>query len=716
MSNSAHHDENGGPALTPPEGNQPQSWPKKVLMFGIVLPVVLFWETTKGLYKRTYRDAETDSAKLFNLFIGVVLALVAGIGTGYNMGWGAAPASLTTWLSAAVGTAAAMFFYGWTIANVVVFKHASKAAEQLWARVNLTGESYETRQDGRHNPEWFSAFLLLAARVASVLITLGAIWIVMQHVQSNQSSYFWLGYIMAVASVIVAAIAAVCIVLFVGHYIGGFVAFLLTAFIFVMLVFNWAATKALWFAAYNGLTADTWGDWGYIPGLVVASVVAFFLEKGLWKLIKACGVPLIAVILSLDVTYALLPATQAFLSTFALSTFSATLAPYIAAVVEFFLLVGFVFPLAHIAITHGLKKLANITKLMEAAYQEEEGGYREFFLMVVNLAATTAVFFYVPSLLLTYVVSHTGICYAATALIGLGVYTLGGKWLLRTGVLPFAMVVSAYVGYFVYGIWPTSGFFFAEAGGVLTGILSAVASVVIGFPLAYLGLRSLLKGWLAAWLRNPLVNFHTRVCENIGRLVTEFLQAARHTYGDESRFRETFQQLANIAVTVALTYATWFTVTTFGFAFWLGLLITATKSVLAYLLVGQLFKKKGNGYIGLIVAIFCGVYFGIIVHGSQPFGYWLSVPGGLVGAALTAGAFFPWAYLFLRVALNAISQETWLHPALVNTHAAAWNRFANLRQDFLKMYRQVRDTVTSMKENFWRTYEEMRAQIFKNWK
>lgn len=714
MSNLEHREENGGANLTPPEANQPQSWPKKVLMYCIVLPLVLFWETTKGLYKRTYENAETGAANLLNLFIGVVLSLIAGICMGYKMGWSATPAPLTTWLSAAVGASAAMFFYGWTLSNVVVFKYVSRGSKWLWQRVNISGQEYEANREGLNNPAWLSSFLILAARVVIMMLTVAVVYMFMVHVQGHQNIYGVLGYLIGFASVVVGLVAVIFIILWTGRNIGGFLAFLMTVFILLMLIFNWTDTVSLLVAPYNGLTAAKWGGWGFLPGLVLGGVAGVLFARLLWKLLKAFGVPLIAVICSAAGTYFLLPATTAWLNGFAHRPFDAALVPYMAAVVEFFVLVGYVFPILHIGITHSLKHLENITKLMDSVYQEEEGGYREFFLMVVTLAATLAVVWYTPSLLLAYVVTKAWQAYAITAVIGIGVYTLGGSWLLRIGVLPFAMVCAAAFGFQVYDDWNAHDLWFGIGGAIIVGVIGAAATIAITFPLAYILIRKSTEGWLASALRNPLVNLHTRICDGIARFVTEFFRAARNTYGDATPFRETFQQLANIAFTVAATYASWSLVTIYGFALWLGIVITAAIFVLAYTLVGQLFKKKGNGYLGLLAAIVGGVYIGIIVHGAQPLGYWLSVPGALLGAALTAGAFFPWAYLFLRLALNALSQEKWLHPALVNAHSTVWNRFANLREDFLKTYRQVRDSVILMKENFWRTYEEMRAQIFKN--
>jgi hypothetical protein len=682
-------------------------------MFCIVLPVVLFWESTKWLYRGAYKDAETDTTKFLNLFIGVVLSFIVGISVGYKMGWSETPASLTAWLSAAVGAAVGTLFYGWTLLHLIVFRHAFKLSRRLWSRVNLKGSGDGYRQ-GRNNPDWLSAFLILAGRVFIVFLSLVYTYQAMSHVQANQSSYFWLGYLTGIA----AFFASIGVVIFVIVILGGATsrafAFFLTVALIVFAFLNWATVKALALGPYNGMTAKSWGDWGYLPGMIVGLLLGGIITKLLWRFLNNTGVALIATLLCGVGTYALMPATKACLTSLALGATAASVLPYVAAGVEFFILVAYVFPLAHIAITHSLKHLENITKLMDNVYQEEEGGYREFFQMVLTLVATMSVIFYAPSLLLTYVVSKAWLAYSATAVIGVGVYTLGGKWLLRTGVLPFGMLASASTGWHIFSYWQMAGLGFGAAGGAFAGIAGTLATITILFPLTYILVRKLTVSWLSALLRNPLLKLHSSVCDKIAALVNDFFQAARHTYDDETPFRDTFLQLANIAYTIALTGENWTLSARYGFALWLAIVISVTTLVAAYVLVGQLFKKYGNGLMGLLAAIVCGVCVGIMVHGAQPFGYWLSVPGGMVGAALTAGAFFPWAYLLLRLILNAISQETWLHPVLVGMHEAAWNRFANLRQDFIKTYRQVRDSVTRLKESFWQTYEEMRKQLFKN--
>ncbi len=166
MTNPEPRETQGDAPEASPNGNQLQSWPMKILMYLFVAPIVIAWESTKGLFTRTYQNSETKDANFLNVIIGVILSLVAGIGIGYNMGWVSdPPASLVTWLSTAVGATAAVFIYGWTLLHFLVFRHAFKVSEKLWKHVNLDAtEKYRRSGDtSPNNPSWFSVLLMAAA-------------------------------------------------------------------------------------------------------------------------------------------------------------------------------------------------------------------------------------------------------------------------------------------------------------------------------------------------------------------------------------------------------------------------------------------------------------------------------------------------------------------------------------------------------------------------
>ncbi len=715
MNNPVSNEENGGLIITPPNNNQPQSWPKRILMFLLVGLVVIFWETTKGLYKRTYKSADGEDTNFLNMFVGVLLALIGAINVGYTLGWtNQPPAQLTHWLGSAVATAVAVFLYGWTLLHLFIFKHAIKVSKHLWQHVSVHGQEDEWRETttGSVNPGWFSDLLILGSRIVIVLTAAALFFKVTFHIQANQGDYGWLGCIVGfLFGVAIPFFWLACLILIGKAFGRAFSTLLFFVCVFLALT-NWSTTWSIIAWPFNGLSANKWGDWGYIPGAAVGLVWAVVMAKAAGNLVKRVGVWLFAAIFSAAGTYLLIPSTQSLLGNLPVDSVTGTLLPVLASAAEFFVLIAYVFPLLHILITHSSEYLSKIGKLAEWAYMEESGGYREFPLMVITIIAALATPWFAAKLLLTFVLSSVWQAHALAVVLSIAVYSLGGKWLLKTGVLPLAVAATAIGGYSFYGSLSAAGY--GTAACLALTVAGAVLNIFIAFPLLYILVRKLTQGWLAVWLRDPLMSAHTRFCDAIVRLYTEFLQAARLTYNDDTNFRETFLQLANLASTAALSKLVWMLVRHYEFALWLQIVSTFTAVVGCYLLVGHLYKQRGTPLIGLIAAIVCGVYSGILVHSAQPFGLWLSVPGALIGAALTASAFFPWFYLLLRVLLNAAEHSLWLRPILVNTHRALWDRAANLRQDFLKVYRQVRESMTELKESFLRSYEEIRAQMFKS--
>lgn len=705
---------NGDVPANQPNGAQPQSWPLMVLMYLIVGPCVLFWESTKGLVRRTYTDAGSHDLSVLNVIIGVVVSLAAGIGVGYNMGWvGEATSPWYIWLSAGVGTAVGVFLYGWTLLHFIFFRHAIRISEKLYSHVDLDGESRYRRET--KNPVWFTNVLLAVAWVATVALVGYIAYEAATYVQAHQSSYSWLGTILGVVAILVIAVVAIAILGFIGSEIsGGFCLFLILV-IAAVSWWKWAFVSSLFGGLYGNFTGSDWGNWGYVVGAVAAILPAGISAAISFTLLHQLRLRVVAVAVSAAATYALVPLTAQYVGTPDLGAFSfaAPALPWLASALEFFLIVGYVFPLAHIVISHVFKRLANIVELMESVYDEPKGGFREFFLAVVTIAVTGMVVWYGPALVTAYLGYEAAWqVYGIVAGAALLTYTVGGKIVLRTNAVPFGAAFAVNAALNVYPAYVAHGYMFGTVGAVAAAAVAAVVTFCVAFPAVYALVRWATQGWLVPALREPLLKLHARLSSGIVELVEELFSAARHTYNDNTSFKGTFAQIANITATAGLTFAAWIGANYFGFAFWLAALASVVVVITSYTLVGQLFKKQGNGLIGFLVAIVGGLFAGVMVHGAQPYGYWLSVPGGLVGAALTAGAVFPWAYLLVRKVLNIIGQEHWLNPLLVNVHEAVWNRFSNLRRDFLVAYAQVRDGINRMKDNFYRSYEQIRSQMF----
>ncbi len=202
-------------------------------------------------------------------------------------------------------------------------------------------------------------------------------------------------------------------------------------------------------------------------------------------------------------------------------------------------------------------------------------------------------------------------------------------------VCPVSAAFESFQYYVAHGLW------YGKIGGAVAGVAGFALTIAVLFPFAYIVVRYLTQGWLGAALRNPLVNGHQRVCSGIVNLVEELFQAACHTYGDATslpgdlpavgqprRHRcHHLWRLGRLGLPGLCALAD-----DRRNCDGAGRFVRSGRSALQE--AGRRSGRLARGIVG-------GVAAGIMVHGSQPFGYWLSVPGGLVGAALTAGAVFP---------------------------------------------------------------------------
>lgn len=679
----------------------------KVLVYLFAVPAVLINESTKKLFNKTYTGSVSS-------IVGVLLALGAGIGTGYHFGW---TADVATWKWVGLGVSAAVltFFYVWPLLYLSVFKFAFKSSEKLWSHVNIEAKehyrrSYREEENVKTNPAWFSKFLMFIGYATLAVGGLMIAWNVAGHVAATQATWGWVGTVLGIASVIVFAIISIAIFFGIASLFrsGGFA---FTCFVIACIVgfFFWGAISSAYLWAYHGLTASPWTSfWGHVAGLLPGVIAGGAISLILGAILYHARIRAIAVVTGAIATYYVADSTAAFVSSVPLGMFeivSPTL-KYLAYGLEMLLFVGFVFPLAHIAISHGLRKLANILDLMEAAYDEERGGYREFFTQVLNIGVATKLALSTSAglALAGFALPFWAVVLAAFA-VGFASYTLIGKLFNFTGAWPAGVATAGAAAVYAFGL----------SSGVMAyvfGALAAVVTFVVLFPLAYLAVRFLIQGWLGAWLRNPLVNAHKRACGLVGELFDNLFHAAELTYGDESKFKPTFLHLVNLAALVGVVWGGWVALTgVIGFATWLAVSTLVVASVLSYLLIGKLFQKAGNPFVGVLAGIAGGIYVGAWAYASQPWGLIVAIIVGLVAAALTFGLVFPVAYVVLKAVLNVISQETWLNPLLTGAHDRAWARFTSIWDDFVIAYKNVRDSLSGITTSIKKQVDEITASV-----
>ncbi len=676
----------------------------KVLVYLFAVPAVLINESTKSLFRKTYTGVVSS-------IVGVLLALGAGIGTGYHFGW-TAEVDTWKWVGLGVSSAVLTFLYVWPLLYLSVFKFAFKASDKLWSHVNIDAKEYSRyrREEGeRTNPAWFSKFLMF---IGYATLAIGGLMLahhVALGVAASQATWGWVGTVLGVISVIVFAIVSIAIFFGIASIFrsGGF-AFVLFLIAAACAFFFWSTISSLYLWVYHGLTTPWTSAWGYVAGLLPGLLCGAGLACILGAILHAARLRAIAVVTGAIATYYVAGPTTALVASIPLGMFAiaAPTLKYLAFGLEMLLFVGFVFPAVHIVVTHGLRKLADIFDLWEDVYGEERGGYREFFTQVVNITVAAGLALKTPALLaLAGFALPFWAVILATIAVTFASYTLIGKFINFAGSWPVGVFSSAAAAVYVFG----------KFSGVLAfvfGALSAALTFFVLFPLAYILVRFLIQGWLAAWLRNFLVEAHKRACSLVGDIVENLFHAAELTYGDESSSKSTFLHLANLAALVGVVWGGWVALTgVLGFATWLAIGTLLIASVLSYVLVGKLLEKAGNPFVGVLAGLAGGIYVGAWAYASQPWGLIVAIIVGLVAAALTFGLFFPVAYVVLKAILNVVSQETWLNPLLVGAHNRAWARFTSIWDDFVTAYKNVRESLSGITTSIKKQYEEVAATL-----
>lgn len=687
----------------------------KLITYIFVLPVVVCVEGTKSLFRKTY--SQNDSA--IPAIIGVLVSLLAGIGVGYNMGW-LGEAAWYKWSSFGVGTTALSFFYLWPLLYLGVFKFAFRVSEKLWKYVNIDAyEPYRSRDEERvQNPAWFSKVLMFLGWIGVGVVSLGTLVQVAISVQAHQATWGWLGGLLGIICFIILFVIGCGIVRLLA-YISGFFAFLaVVAGIICTFVF-WGAVSAVLGGAWNSLTGADWGAWGYVAGGLVGLICAAFVGSALGALLKSAKIRLIAAVTGFATVYALVPTTNALVAEIPLGAFgfAGIALPWLAYALELLLVIGFVFPAVHIFVTHALRKLADLADLMESAYGEREGGFREVFLNVAAIGAAATVPFFAPAALTAYLgLTTLWTIVPATAVLVYLTYTLGGKLLDAVGNWPFGVVAALAAAYKTFFAYQAAGYVFGVVGAGAAAAFAGAATFVVIFPLAYILVRKVLTVVGILNVRDALLRAHERACSLIFDLIDEVMEAAKNAYGDETPYAKVFAHIINLVVAGAVVYGSYLGGEWLGFALWLTLSCAAVLAVLAYTLVGKALVKWGSAQVGFVLASAAAIIGGIHIHGAQPevWGnarYILSIVGALVVGAITFGGIFPVAYLVVRKIINIVSPEAWLLPLLEGAHTRISKFFGNFFSDFMVKYRAVREELSKIIDSAKKQYDAIAEQV-----
>jgi len=611
----------------------------KVLMAIIAVLVMVPYEFAEYLSGKTYKGL----AGIFRGFLGFGLGIAGGITAAHYVGW-TLGANTVLWLLSGLGGFVATTFYLFPILHLIVLRPAWNLAEWIWDGIrDFARAHFETLTAG---------FVRLLNRG---LPGSGKPWGIV--LDSKRDSW---------------------------------VSKVLTAVAYPTSV---AASGWLGWSVYKALSAFSAAAWG-VPALVATVVGAFVgfvlaaLAVGiLAQLLKYGKQPYLAMATGALLTYGLAGLTTGFVTT----TLGLS-APFVYAAyaLEFILYTAYVFPSANIVLTDGFRLFVeHVWPKIEKVYDGEEKSYRQFFHSVVNLAVAWKLAS-LSLLLAPMLALPVWAGYAIAALVAVLSYLLVFKMLdMDGGNVIIAILLSLATGWLSGSAYASAGLLFGTFGAIAVGIVSAFAMGFLAFPLVYIGARAVAKPLLASWLSQPLVKVHAWCWEGFKKIMKEVGHCYEYGYRDKTPYKEFFLHVVNLAATIGAGFGSVAAAHWLGFAPWLTVAATIVLTALSYLLVGKLILKVGTEVPGTVASLSAAIYVGATVYAAQPT-WWLAGLVGLAALLVTFFLAFPLAYVIVRLLAKPLL-SSWLRGVLVAIYDWCWARFVDLWEQFLSIYRAIRD-------------------------
>lgn len=319
-------------------GEKYKNPPARLLMAVVAVLVMVPYEFAEYLCGKAYKGW----IGALRAVLGFGLGIAGGIGAAHYVGW-TLDWPFFLWLLAGFGGFAAVRFYAWPISYLILIKPAWTLAEKIWDGIGDFARNH---------------FKNLTQRCINLLTSVfplsGKAWSVI----NDRSRDSWLDSLFVGLSDVATVLGS--------GYLG--------------------------WSIFRSLSAFLAASWGF-PTLAAAAAgfVGFAFVVGvLAQLLKYGKIQFVAIGTGVTVVYGLAAATSALVT----ATFGPSAAVnWVAYVIEFLLYTAYVFPIANLLLTDGLKWFVETVKpLVEKVYDGEEKTYRQFFHSLVNLAVAAVVF------------------------------------------------------------------------------------------------------------------------------------------------------------------------------------------------------------------------------------------------------------------------------------------------------------------------------------
>jgi hypothetical protein len=391
-------------------------------------------------------------------------------------------------------------------------------------------------------------------------------------------------------------------------------------------------------------------------------------------------------------------------------TGAADLWVYAVYAVSYAVFVGYLFPLVNLILTNGFWSWLwkNVKPLPEKTYDDKDEKYSEFFHHVVNFVVTAACTYGAWSVAATAGLALWAVLPIAAVTAALA-YIVGFKFINHDGGnFIVGALVSLAGAYFVGSHYVAAGYVYGIYGAIMAGVLAALVTGVVLFPVAYLGVRLVLRALGASGLADPLTSLYKWANEGFKKALKQIRHAWDYCYSDKTGYKDLVLHVVNLVIAVVVWFVASAGVAEVGAAWWWAYPAVALSTLLSYLLVGKLLFKSGYGleFVGACASLWVGIIVGQIVHGAGA--GWLFVTASIVaGIATWCAVFFvafPVAYVVARFA-TSWALLGWLKPVLDWFFKLGWKGFIGFWTGFLAMYTRV-----------WEALAPVRARIAKAWR
>ncbi len=596
----------------------------------LVFPLALVWfalnESRKFLHRVSYNGVSGIISAIFSVF----LSFGAIVWSSHSLGWQQGyPAWY--WIPGGLFAGWCTYAYIWPLIHLVVIRGVIKLSDLIWEALKFIGRDI------------YAPVTKFVADAARILPGSSALW-------DSFKERDRFGNLLAIAT----AVGTLAFAVWTGLDVWGKAAAVIPGFVPAVLV-AWTPT---WVVSVLGAACGT------IVAVSICSFVFQLLEKG-----RLDG---LAVGFGVAIGYVYAGTITSWLALVGLTGYGA----WAGMAVGYVVYLAYLFPAMNKFLSLGVfKKVAEwLSKVNQKTYGDDQGDYSKVFGHLANIGVAGAL---------------TWVAWTTCAALGLALYFslpimvvvavtayLFDKEFLRGNfsVILVALGVSGYGGYEAYNYYLAAGYPFGVFGAAPAAAFSFLASMMIAYPIVYLGVRYVLVAMGVERLRYPLDQLYKKVEDSVRVIADRLEKVYWSAYKDNNDYRDWFVQVVNIALAVAI-YLSLTVYLGFGSSVvWIA--VAGFLTFCAYAFFGQFLARPadiGLHFAGGIAGIAASAWVGSAVW-SVTSTYWIVAVAAVFTWPVVYAFAFPVVYIVLRFLTNVLI-ASWSRPLLVGLHSFAWTVF-----------------------------------------